>query len=62
MVAQKQEFLGGALALLLPVDWAEPFGLVMIEALACGPPVIAGHVAPSPRFSATVSTDLSQRA
>ena len=39
--AQKQEFLGGALALLFPVDWPEPFGLVMIEALACGTPVIA---------------------
>ncbi len=38
---QKQEFLGGALALLFPVDWPEPFGLVMIEALACGTPVIA---------------------
>jgi glycosyltransferase involved in cell wall biosynthesis len=39
--AQKQDFLGGALALLFPVDWPEPFGLVMIEALACGTPVIA---------------------
>jgi glycosyltransferase involved in cell wall biosynthesis len=39
--AQKEEFLGGALALLFPVDWPEPFGLVMIEALACGTPVIA---------------------
>ena len=39
--AQKQQFLGGALALLFPVDWPEPFGLVMIEALACGTPVIA---------------------
>src|SRR5918998_3787612 len=38
---QKQEFLGGALALLFPVDWPEPFGLVMLEALACGTPVIA---------------------
>jgi glycosyltransferase involved in cell wall biosynthesis len=38
---QKQEFLSGALALLFPVDWPEPFGLVMIEALACGTPVIA---------------------
>ena len=39
--AEKQQFLGGALALLFPVDWPEPFGLVMIEALACGTPVIA---------------------
>ncbi|HEX7230003.1 MAG TPA: glycosyltransferase, partial [Candidatus Binatia bacterium] len=38
---EKQRFLGGALALLFPVDWPEPFGLVMIEALACGTPVIA---------------------
>jgi glycosyltransferase involved in cell wall biosynthesis len=37
----KPAFLGGALALLFPVDWPEPFGLVMIEALACGVPVIA---------------------
>src|SRR6202030_4385663 len=39
--SQKQEFLGNALALLFPIDWPEPFGLVMIEALACGTPVIA---------------------
>jgi glycosyltransferase involved in cell wall biosynthesis len=39
--SQKEQFLGGALALLFPVDWPEPFGLVMIEALACGTPVIA---------------------
>jgi glycosyltransferase involved in cell wall biosynthesis len=38
---QKPSFLGGALALLFPVDWPEPFGLAMIEALACGTPVIA---------------------
>jgi glycosyltransferase involved in cell wall biosynthesis len=38
---EKQQFLGEALALLFPIDWAEPFGLVMIEALACGTPVIA---------------------
>jgi glycosyltransferase involved in cell wall biosynthesis len=38
---QKNEFLGRALALLFPIDWPEPFGLVMIEAMACGTPVIA---------------------
>lgn len=38
---QKQDFLGNAAALLFPIDWPEPFGLVMIESLACGTPVIA---------------------
>jgi glycosyltransferase involved in cell wall biosynthesis len=38
---QKSEFLGNALALLFSIDWPEPFGLVMIEAMACGTPVIA---------------------
>ena len=40
----KDEFLGNAAALLFPICWPEPFGLVMIEALACGTPVLAlGH-------------------
>jgi glycosyltransferase involved in cell wall biosynthesis len=37
----KNEFLGDAAALLFPIDWPEPFGLVLIEALACGTPIVA---------------------
>jgi glycosyltransferase involved in cell wall biosynthesis len=38
---EKSEFLGNAYALLFPIDWVEPFGLVLIESMACGTPVIA---------------------
>ena len=40
---EKSNFLSGALALLAPIAWPEPFGLVLIEAMACGTPVIAFH-------------------
>jgi glycosyltransferase involved in cell wall biosynthesis len=39
--ADKDDFIGNARAFLMPIDWPEPFGLVMIESLACGTPVVA---------------------
>ncbi|MBI3542180.1 MAG: glycosyltransferase family 4 protein [Deltaproteobacteria bacterium] len=45
---EKSEFLGGALALVNPIDWAEPFGLVMVEAMACGTPVLTRPVGSAP--------------
>ena len=52
---EKTKFLGEAAALLFPVDWPEPFGLVMIEAMACGTPVLAFRSGSSPEGAATVS-------
>jgi glycosyltransferase involved in cell wall biosynthesis len=49
---QKGQFLGDATALLFPIDWPEPFGLVMIESLACGTPVIAWNCGSVPEVIA----------
>jgi glycosyltransferase involved in cell wall biosynthesis len=47
---QKGKFLGEALALLFPIDWPEPFGLVMIESMACGTPVLAFRCGSAPEI------------
>ena len=47
---QKAEFLGNARALLFPIDWPEPFGLVVVEAMACGTPVIAWNCGAVPEL------------
>ena len=47
---EKQEFLGNARALLFPIDWPEPFGLVMIESMACGTPVIGWNAGSVPEI------------
>jgi glycosyltransferase involved in cell wall biosynthesis len=48
--SDKCELLGGALALLNPIQWAEPFGLVMVEALACGTPVLSFRAGAAPEI------------
>ncbi|HEU5432448.1 MAG TPA: glycosyltransferase family 4 protein [Thermomicrobiales bacterium] len=49
---QKDELLGGAYAYLFPIDWPEPFGLTMVEAMATGTPVIATNVGSAPEVVA----------
>jgi glycosyltransferase involved in cell wall biosynthesis len=50
--AEKPAFLGGARALLFPIDWPEPFGLVMVEAMACGTPVVTRPCGAAPEVVA----------
>lgn len=47
---RKSEFLGNALGLLFPIEWPEPFGLVMIESMACGTPVVAWNCGSVPEI------------
>src|SRR5262249_49251138 len=47
---QKSDFLSAAVALIVPIDWPEPFGLVMIEAMACGTPVVAYNRGAAPEI------------
>jgi len=47
---EKSSFLSGAIALLAPIAWPEPFGLVLIEAMACGTPVIAFNAGSVPEI------------
>jgi len=48
--SEKSEFLGNAMALVFPIDWPEPFGLVVIESLACGTPVLARPIGSIPEI------------
>jgi glycosyltransferase involved in cell wall biosynthesis len=48
--SDKCEFLGQARALLFPIDWPEPFGLVMIEAMSCGTPCVAWRAGSVPEI------------
>jgi glycosyltransferase involved in cell wall biosynthesis len=51
--AKKQPFLAHAAALLFPIDWPEPFGLVMIEVMACGTPIVAYRSGSVPEVTTT---------
>jgi glycosyltransferase involved in cell wall biosynthesis len=53
---EKSDFLGNAMALLFPIDWPEPFGLVVIESLACATPVIAWNCGSVPELIADRTT------
>ena len=53
---EKNDFLGNAYALLFPIDWPEPFGLVMIEAMACGTPVVAYRMGAVPEIMRSGTT------